>query len=200
MAMEFFNQALFLVLNAGAYPPSWTLVVATALAEAAIGLIPLTLLFGWLRGTAAARRVMLEATASGVLAILSNQLVDLVWQHPRPFMIGLGHTYLAHAADSSFPSDHLSLWWAVSFTFVLHRRTRIAGWVLSMAGLSIAWSRIYLGVHFPLDMAGSAVFAISSALLCKGSRAWLVEPLFPWAMATHRKLMAPWIKLGWVLE
>jgi undecaprenyl-diphosphatase len=37
---------------------------------------------------------------------------------------------------------------------------------MSIAGLSIAWSRIYLGVHFPLDMVGAAAFAPASALLC----------------------------------
>lgn len=198
--MESLNQALFLHLNAGGHPPIWTLVVAAALAEVAIGLIPLTLLFGWLRGTDATRKVMLEATVSGVLAILCNQLIDLVWQHPRPFMMGLGHTYLSHAADSSFPSDHLSLWWSVSFTLLLHRRMRTTGLGLSLAGLAVAWSRIYLGVHFPLDMAGAALFALLSALLCKGGRVWLVEPLFPWAMNAHRRLMAPWIRRGWVLE
>lgn len=198
--MESLNQALFLYLNAGAHPQAWALAIATGLAESAIGLIPLTLLFGWLRGTVAIRKVMLEATASGVVAILCNQLIDLLWQHPRPFMIGLGHTYLEHAADSSFPSDHLSLWWAVSFTLLLHRRTRTAGLGLSIAGLPVAWSRIYLGVHFPLDMVGAAIFALSSALLCKGNRAWVVEPLFPWATAAHRRLFAPWIKRGWVLE
>lgn len=198
--MESFNQALFLHLNAGAHPQAWTLVAASALAKVAIGLIPLTLLFGWLRGNDAIRKVVIEATASGMLAILFNQLIDLVWQHPRPFMIGVGHAYLAHVADSSFPSDHLSLWWSVSFTLLLHRRTRVVGLALSLAGLPVAWSRIYLGVHFPLDMAGAALFALLSASLCNGSRVWLVEPLFPWATAAHRRLLAPWIRRGWVLE
>lgn len=35
-------------------------------------------------------------------------------------MIGLGHTLITHAADSSFPSDHLTLLWAVAFSFLMH--------------------------------------------------------------------------------
>jgi undecaprenyl-diphosphatase len=198
--MESLNQTLFLQLNAGPHPAIWMLLLSTFFAEVAIGLIPLVLLIGWLRGTDSTRKVMLEAAASGVLAILLNQLVDLVWQHPRPFMIGLGHTYLAHAADSSFPSDHLSLWWSVSFTLLLHRRTRIAGLGLGIIGVPIAWSRIYLGVHFPLDMVGSAIFAIFSASLCLFGRTWLIDPVFPSAAALHRKLLAPLIRRGWVLE
>ncbi len=198
--MESLNQTLFLHLNAGPHPSLWTLVVSGFLAEVAIGLIPLTLLVGWLRGTESTRKVVLEAVASGVLAIAFNQLIDLVWQHPRPFMIALGHTYLTHAADSSFPSDHLSLWWAVSFTLLLHPGTRLSGMVMSVAGLSVAWSRIYMGVHFPLDMAGAAVFAFVSAWLCLFARTWLIEPIFPWVAALHRKLFGPLISRGWVLE
>ena len=198
--MESLNQSLFMLLNAGAHPSLWTIFVANFLADVAIGLIPSILLLGWLRGTGSTRKVMLEALASGILAIVFNQLIDLVWQHPRPFMIGLGHIYLAHAADSSFPSDHLSLWWAVSFTLLWHPSTRLAGAAMSVAGLSVAWSRIYLGVHFPLDMAGAAAFAIVSASLCKLGRAWLIDPIFPWASALHRKLFGPLISRGWVLE
>jgi undecaprenyl-diphosphatase len=198
--MESLNQTLFLELNAGAHPAIWALFVSIFLAEVAIGLIPFALLVGWLRGTESTRRVMLEAAASGVLAIALNQLIDLVWQHPRPFMIGLGHTYLSHAADSSFPSDHLSLWWSVSFMLLLHRRTRITGLALSVAGLPIAWSRVYLGVHFPLDMIGSAIFAFFSASLCLLGRTWLIDPIFPRTKAVHRRLFGPLIKRGWVLE
>ena len=85
--MESLNQTLFLQLNAGSHPSVWSLVVSSFLAEVAIGLIPLTLLLGWLRGTDSTRKVMLEAVASGILAIVFNQLIDLVWQHPRPFMM-----------------------------------------------------------------------------------------------------------------
>ena len=198
--MEALNQTLFLHLNASAHPASWSLVVSNFLAEVAIFLIPLVLLSGWLRGTESSRKVMLEAVASGVLAIVFNQLIDLVWQHPRPFMIGLGHTYLAHAADSSFPSDHLSLWWAVAFTLLLHRGTRRAGVVMSVAGLPVAWSRVYLGVHFPLDMVGAAAFALVSASLCQRARNWLIDPVFPWLSALHRRLLRPLISRGWVLE
>lgn len=70
--MEALNRTLFLHLNAGVHPSLWTLVVASFLAEVAIGLIPLTLLFGWLRGTDSIRKVMLVAVASGVLAIVFN--------------------------------------------------------------------------------------------------------------------------------
>src|SRR5882757_7371755 len=56
--MESLNQTLSLHLNAGPHPSIWVLVVATFLAEVAIGLIALTMLFDWLRGTDSTRAVL----------------------------------------------------------------------------------------------------------------------------------------------
>ena len=157
--MEELNHALFLLINAPEHPGALTLVIARLFAEYAIWVIPAIVGIGWLRGDERTRRILLEATASGLAGLLINQLIALFWQHPRPFMIGLGHTYLSHAADSSFPSDHLTLLWAVGFSFLMHRSPRMAGIMLSLLGLPVAWARIYLGVHFPLDMIGAALVA-----------------------------------------
>jgi membrane-associated phospholipid phosphatase len=56
-----------------------------------------------------------------ILAI--NQAIGLVWQHPRPFMAGIGHAWISHATDSSFPSDHTT----VSFGVALAAWARIGG-------------------------------------------------------------------------
>ena len=47
---------------------------------------------------------------------------------------------------------------------------------LALLGLPMAWARIYLGVHFPLDMVGAALVAVLSAWLCFREERWFVEP------------------------
>jgi undecaprenyl-diphosphatase len=152
--MQELNEALFLLLNAPAQPNAVLLALAKILADQVIWLVPLTLIMGWVRGGDRTRMLMLEATASGLAGLLINQVIGLFWQHPRPFMMGLGHTFIPHAADSSFPSDHLTLLWSIAFSFLMHQRPRAAGVLLAVLGLPVAWARIYLGVHFPLDMVG----------------------------------------------
>lgn len=196
--MQELNEALFLLINASEHPNAILLTIARFFAEYALWLIPLTLAAGWLRGTERTRRIMLEAAASGLAGLLINQVIALVWQHPRPFMIGLGHTYLAHAADSSFPSDHLTLLWAVSFSFLMHRQPRMAGMALSLLGLPVAWARIYLGVHFPLDMVGAALVAILSAWLAFREERRLLAPVYQWVARVHQRLLAPLIQRGWI--
>lgn len=195
--MEELNHALFLSLNASAHPAALTLLAAKVFAEYAIWLVPAMLGIGWLRGDLRNRRIMLEAALSATAGLLANQAIALFWQHPRPFMIGLGHTYLAHVADSSFPSDHLTLLWSVGFCLLMHASTRRPGAMLALLGLPVAWARIYLGVHYPFDMAGAALVAFSSAWLScrKGER--IVDVLYGLATPVHRRLFAVLIRRGW---
>jgi len=196
--MEDLNHALFLWLNAPGYPSTLLLVIATFFAEYAIWALPVIIGFGWLRGNEHTRKVLLEATASGLAGLLINQIIGLVWQHPRPFMIGLGHTLIPHAADSSFPSDHLTLLWAVAFSFLMHRSPRLVGMALALLGLPVAWARIYLGVHFPLDMVGAALVAWLSAWLAFREMRVYLPATYRLALSVHRVIFGKLIQIGWV--
>jgi undecaprenyl-diphosphatase len=198
--MEELNQSLFLLINASVHPSPFLLSAAKLCAQQLILLIPACLLLGWLRGGEQTRKLMLEAAACGIVGLSLSMLIGMLWQHPRPFMLGLGTNFLEHAADSSFPSDHLTLQWSVAFSFLLHPSLRRSGLILSLLGLPMAWARVYLGVHFPLDMLGAALVAALSAGLCLGSAKWYVEPLFRITSIIHRYLLAPLIRRGWILK
>lgn len=198
--MEDLNHALFLWLNAPEHPNSLMLAFATFLAEYAIWAVPVLIGMGWLRGGERTRKVLLEATASGLAGLLINQVIGLIWLHPRPFMMGLGHSFIAHVADSSFPSDHLTLLWAVAFSFLMHRSPRMAGIALALLGLPVAWARIYLGVHFPLDMLGAALVAALSAWLAFREVRLYLPPIYSLANRLHHTLFNKFIAIGWVRE
>ncbi|SFB17216.1 Undecaprenyl-diphosphatase [Collimonas sp. OK607] len=198
--MEELNQSLFLLINASAQPSALLLNSAMLFAEWLIFLIPAGLLLGWFRGGEQTRKLMLEAVVCGVVGLSISALLGVLWQHPRPFMIDLGTNFLAHSPDSSFPSDHLTLQWSVAFSLLLHPQLRKAGAILSLLGLPMAWARIYLGVHFPLDMLGAAIVAALSAGLCLYSAKWFIGPLFKSASFIHGRLFAPFIRRGWMLK
>jgi undecaprenyl-diphosphatase len=194
--LEELNQTLFLLINASVHPDTVTLAIAKGFALYAIGLVPATLVIRWIRGGEATRLLMLEATASGLAGLLINQAIALLWQHPRPFMIGLGHLFIPHAADSSFPSDHLTLLWAVAFSFLIHPRFRMGGLVLALMGLPVAWARVYLGVHFPFDIVGAALVAsISAGLACRLSE-WYLPFIYKIATSFYRLLFGKLIGRG----
>lgn len=196
--MEHLNHTLFLWLNAPKYPSLPVLAIATFFAEYAIFSLPAIIGLAWLRGSENTRKVLLEATVSGLVGLLINQVLGLAWHHPRPFMIGLGHTLIPHAADSSFPSDHLTLLWAVAFNLLMHRGPRLAGLALALLGLPVAWARIYLGVHFPLDMIGAALVAMLSAWLAFREVRVYMPTAYSLTLSIHRVLFRKLIQIGWV--
>lgn len=165
--LEHFNTQLFLLLNAPAGLHGMSLWVATAIAEWLIWLVPLGLTVLWLFGKQDDQRAAVKALVAGLIALGVNQLIAMLWFHPRPFMAGIGHTYLLHAADSSFPSDHVTLLLSVGLALwttdsILSRR--LAGVLLAISPF-VAWARIYLGVHFPLDMFGALGVAVVVLML-----------------------------------
>lgn len=198
--MEHLNQTFFLWLNAPEQPNSLVMTLATFFSEWLIWAIPILIGISWLIGNENTRKALLISTMSGLLGLLINQIIGLAWSHPRPFMIGLGHTLISHVADSSFPSDHLTLWWSVTFSFLPQRGLRRAGIALTLFGLPIAWSRIYLGVHFPLDMLGAIAVASLGAVLAFHEAHRYVGPIYRLATRIHCLLFSKLIAYGWVRE
>lgn len=196
--MEALNYTLFRLINASADPNPHVVSMAVFFAEYAIALVPLALVAGWLRGDDARRRFLIEACASALAALFAAQVIGALWPHPRPFMIGLGTNMLPHVADSSMPSDHLTFVWAVAASLMWHAETRRIGSMLALVGVPMAWARIYLGVHFPWDMAGAALVASGSAWFAARSGQWFEEPLLRVATAIYRPVFAPLIRRGWV--
>ncbi|WHZ11719.1 MAG: Undecaprenyl-diphosphatase BcrC, conveys bacitracin resistance [Burkholderiaceae bacterium] len=197
MSLEELNRSLFLLINGPADPSAGMLVFAKLCAALLVLAVPLYLIVGWLRGSEAQRRRLLEAALALGLGLLIAWVIGALWPRPRPFMVPIGHLLMAHAPNASFPSDHLTGIWSVAFSLLLQRGARGAGVWLALLGLPVAWARIYLGIHFPIDMAGAALIALVSAgVLRIGARA-IVTPLFPWANTVYRRLFAPLIRRGW---
>jgi undecaprenyl-diphosphatase len=155
--LEAFNQALFLHLNANLTTPAWEVRTAAFMADYLIYLIPLALVALWCWSDEKQRNLALKACLVALVAMGVNQLIIRGWPHPRPFMIGLGHTFVPHAPDSSFPSDHATIFSAVGLTLVLGYVRSLTGWAILVLGLCVAWARIFVGVHFPLDMLGAVL-------------------------------------------
>ena len=72
-------------------------------------------------------------------------------------MVGVGRTLMAHVPENSFPSDHTTFMLTVGFALIATQAATSRGKVVSGLGVLVAWSRIYLGVHFVFDVLAGAV-------------------------------------------
>ena len=196
--MENMNLYLFDLLNAGPGLSGWPLYFAIAAAEYLIYAVPVGLVAGWLWGSSRSRSRILVATLVGFLALGMNQLINLAWFHPRPFMVHAGYTYLVHAPDSSFPSDHVTLLWAIGLVFITRPYTRLFGAVVLFFAMLAAWARVYLGVHYPLDMVGAVLGATLSVVATRPLQ-WLPDwYLLPPLERLYRTAFAHAIAHRWV--
>ena len=198
---EHLNLILFSALNAEAGLSGWQLLGAVFAAEWLIFLVPLTLVLLWIGGSGPRREIALRAFFAAVCALTINHLIGHFWYSPRPFVAEIGHTFLLHDPDSSFPSDHATSIFSVALVLVFSRvaQARRIGLALLPLAMVIAWSRVYLGVHWPKDMFGAFVVSASMALLVSSpaGRAACAAVL-PWMERMYRRVLAVPIGRGWL--
>ena len=196
--LECFNQSLFLLINADPATPAWRIHAAMLVANQLILLVPGVMAAVWLWGRQAQRSLMLKALASVAVALGLSYLCGALWPHPRPFVIGLGHVFFGHKPTSSFPSNHTIIIAAFAFALILDRRWAGWGWLALAGALLVGTSRVYLGVHFPLDIVGGMLLAPLAAAITVPVWQRAGEPLTGVAQAVYRKVLALPIARGWI--
>ncbi|MCF6297195.1 MAG: phosphatase PAP2 family protein [Flavobacteriaceae bacterium] len=68
-------------------------------------------------------------------------------------------------ARNSFPSGHTTSVFALALFLVLAFKLRKFGWMLIIIAITTGYSRIYLAVHFPVDVYFGSLIGIVTALL-----------------------------------
>lgn len=138
-------------------------------------------------GPLKAKMAAASAAFTVVLGLLLNVVAGSLWHHDRPFVDHPKSTLLLvhHAADNSFPSDHSTAAFAAAFAvLVFYRRL---GALLVLGAIGVALSRVLLGVHYPVDVAASALIGAASAAIV----ALFARPYVTWVVRQASKLSDP---------
>lgn len=107
-------------------------------------------------------------------AFILIKTVGAMINEPRPFI-----TYrlepLAFATNDAFPSDHTIVMTILFLAFGYYKSKVTPLFFLAL--LWVGFSRVYTGVHYPLDIAGGIIFGIISVWIATQIKKVLVRNL-----------------------
>ncbi|MFN8458214.1 MAG: phosphatase PAP2 family protein [Anaerolineae bacterium] len=177
--MRYVDQWLFTTINGQAGHWPWLDGLARLILNDYFvpTLLALTLLALWFEPARQAQqnqRAVLAASLSAALVNIIVKAMNLLYFRPRPFAGQAAHLLFYHPTDSSFPSNAAALGFAIAAGVWFYHR--LWGWGLLLLAALFGLSRIFGGVHYPLDVAAGAILGWGSAWLVQ-RQAGLVDKL-----------------------
>lgn len=114
------------------------------------------------------------ALSAAALALAVALAIQQFYVHQRPFVVrGDVNLLIRHSADASFPSEHTTASFGMAGGLWPYRR-RLALLAGSFAALT-GFARVYVGIHWPADVAGGAAIGLLAA-----AALYYARPLFAW--------------------
>ena len=100
----------------------------------------------------------------GFLGTIMNQFMKLWFRVPRPWVLDENFTILEQAREGasgySFPSGHTQSAVGTFGAIAYITKSKLIRWLSAAAVVLVPFSRMYLGVHTPLDVSVAAVIAV----------------------------------------
>lgn len=103
--------------------------------------------------------------SAGVARLFFTNIIRWLYYRPRPFLGHQVHQLLNHDLEGSFPSGHAAFFFALAM-FVYFYNQRAGLWFFAGAAL-ISIARIFVGIHYPLDILAGAIVGVFTGWMVK---------------------------------
>ncbi|MFJ5925309.1 phosphatase PAP2 family protein [Kitasatospora sp. NPDC092948] len=149
--------------------PHWFDELVKVWSALGLGVFALLMVWGWWRARGADSAVMARVLASPLIVVgayLANSVLKGLVEENRPCQQISGSFTLETcpgAGDWSFPSNHTVI--AFAAATALWFADRRLGWIGLLAAVLMGASRVWVGVHYPHDVAVGAVVGVLVAVV-----------------------------------
>jgi undecaprenyl-diphosphatase len=116
----------------------------------------------WIKNKTNFRVMAFQGLFALTLAYTVNRIIELFIYRERPFISHNIKQLIEHAANSSFPSDHATKAIVIAATLLLSAYRFKYIWFF--LALGVAFSRVWVGVHYPFDVIAGIVHGLLIAL------------------------------------
>jgi len=157
------DASLFEMINHLAGKVPWLDTVMILSAKYLLVLFAVTLIIFYLTFQARQQRLAILAGISTLVALGIAQGLAFLDPRPRPYLTHVARLLIERTSDPSFPSDHATFCFAIAPMLWLYQR-RLGSGLLGLA-LWVAFSRIYVGTHYPTDVIGGAALGAAVSLI-----------------------------------
>ncbi|MDD5147644.1 MAG: phosphatase PAP2 family protein [Candidatus Daviesbacteria bacterium] len=137
-------------------------------------MIILTLLLG-IKGKIEDKKAFLIIILTLPIAFLLIRIIHIFIFEPRPFVTFNFIPLVNETANVCFPSRHTTISAVIAFAFTYFKSKWSLVFLILM--LWIGASRVYVGVHYPLDILGGFIVGIISLLIALQIKQFLKKSL-----------------------
>lgn len=138
--------------------------LAIFFAEHMVFVLAAFMLIHWLTGTHNDRKMVVGGILAFFLSEVIAKTVGFLYSHHQPFALFPNiNQLIPHEVDNSFPSDHTILFFSIAVSTFLHHKRK--GLILLFVAALVGLSRVWVGVHYPVDVLFGVLIATISAIL-----------------------------------
>ncbi|MFE8698455.1 undecaprenyl-diphosphatase [Cytobacillus sp. FJAT-53684] len=133
------------------------------IAEYTVYLLALATIIYWFTRGRNNRMMVISAVLTFMIAEILGKLAGTFHSNYQPFVeLTNVNQLIEKTVGNSFPSDHTILFFSFCMTFWLFKRGYGLLWMI--AAILVGISRMWVGVHYPADVAVGALISIISAI------------------------------------
>ncbi|SFA93499.1 hypothetical protein SAMN04515620_108142 [Collimonas sp. OK607] len=165
MTLSSYNHLLWSTFNAPAGYIGIPFMLALAIAEWGVYLVPTSLVALWISGSRTTRRLSLKAIVTTAAAVLASKVIALLWSALVPDAWN-NYLYQAKSAHCVSPNVTIAVILATGLTLWTAKAIKIkwVGVLLVILSLAVSWAKIFLGLHYPLDIFGAGLVSLAIML------------------------------------